>query len=184
MSAQLGAPEADVIAGGHATPDRPRRRRLVLAGWVVLTLLVAGVLADGWSRDREVAALRARAAALEAATDQATAGLRGVTWFVGPTLGRSDLDPGARDDVLAVVRQAAGAGVDDVTAARDALLAVRVLPWHSDVAAARRAQVEHAEAWRDYFRTGARDLDAMADLQPETLRIRDSARAALAGVGG
>lgn len=183
MTAQVAAPEADVLAGGHGRPDRPGRRRLVLAGWLVLALLVVGVLADGWSRDREMAALRARAAALDAATDQATAGLRGVTWFVGPTLGRSDLDPAAREDVLAVVREAAGAGVDDVTAARDALLGVRVLPWHTDVAAARRAQVEHAEAWRDYFRAGARDLDAMADLQPETLRLRDAARAAMAAAG-
>lgn len=173
------APEpADVLASG-----RERRPVLRFVAVVLVALVVAGVYADRWQRDRERAALTERARAGTAAVLYADGRIRAALTYVSPTLGSAAVSVSVRESLARVVSGEAAARLPDLTAERAATSAVRVLPWHGEQRAARAAYVRYLDLRLAYLSAVADDLDALYVPHPELAEGQQRARAAYATAG-
>jgi len=133
----------------------------------LLTLGIGGAVGTDWlarnvEMDRLVTAIEASEASMGVVQDQ-----------VGTVL--ADLDAadleGAPTDAqtkAAVAKLAAIAvdGADSIGAAGRVVAAVNVLPWHTDIAAAKEAYLLHNYAWQAYMQSAMEDPVAFTVNQP------------------
>lgn len=177
----MSAVAPDVLAGGLG--DAPPRRwpRVLLA-----LLLVAGVAlaAEQWERQRGRAALVDAALDAEQVVVSARASLAGLVAYSGGTLARSDLAASQRQALLSTFARDAQRFVPRMTARRDAVAAVRVLPWDDDLRAARQRYLERLDGWTSFVTATGDDPGSLLLERRHTREQRERAAAALRTAAG
>ena len=156
--------------GREPTPARPRRRlALVLVAVVVVGLGALAWVLDGQWRDRTATDL---IRAFDTTVTAIEAGERQVSSMIEYQPARAD-EPAQEETVRAAAVDAA----DKITAARDRMDAIVILPWHSELHAARA----EADTWLALRATGITSLAAQGRAVYPPQGELDDARAALVG---
>lgn len=172
---------ADVLASG---PDREPRRLPWRLLAVLGLLLVLAVVGDRVQHDRESRALLARAGAGQQAVRYADGRVRSTLTYAGPSLGRADVSASVRSSLERVVSGEATGQLAAVRGRRDAVAAIRVLPSHRDLRAARAAYVDYLDLRLRYLTAVGADLDALYAPHPELGQGLARARAAFGRAAG
>ncbi len=128
----------------------------VIGAAVFLAVLVgAGMLAGDWvKRSTEMRALIEQIEVSEQAMGDTQQAVRAALDGFASKAPLSDENRAALDELL---MDAASAGLREITAAGDAVAAVRTMPWHADVQRAQEAYLAHNRAWQDYLRAASTD---------------------------
>jgi hypothetical protein len=140
---------ADVISAG-SSDRQPRSYRWI--GIVVGVLLVVGLgstAADRALRHREFTTLVNRDADSEATATHAEGVLLSTHTYTMPMLTYST--PDVRRGLAKVIAQSAEQGVTELRTERAAVAATTVLPWHSSLRAAKRAELDYLDTWTAYL---------------------------------
>jgi hypothetical protein len=142
---------ADVLSAG--SPDRqPRSYRWV--GVVVGVLVVVGLssaAADRALRHHEFTTLVSRDADSEATAAHAEGVVISTHTYTMPLLTYST--PEVRSGLANVIAQSAAQGVTELRNERAAVAATTVLPWHSSMRAAKRAELSYLDSWTAYLQS-------------------------------
>lgn len=140
---------ADIISTG-SSDRQPRSYRWV--GIVVGVLVVVGVgstAADRALRHHEFTTLVSRDADSEATAAHAEGVVMSTHSYTMPLLTYST--PDVRSGLAKVIAQSAAQGVIEVRNERAAVAATTVLPWHSSIRAAKRAELNYLDSWTAYL---------------------------------
>ena len=159
-----------------------RRGRVVVV--LVVLLLVAGVTADRWQRDRELDDLLDAVVAAERLVRASQASLASLASYQSALLVRADVPPEARDSAYANLARDAARWSPQLEAARQDVARSGALPWHPDIRAAREAYVRRADTWVGVLTTLAERPDQGLSGQTEVTRTREAAQQALQAAAG
>ncbi len=121
----------------------------------VAVLLGAGLVAGDWvKRNTEMRALVAQIEVSEQAMSDTQDAVRDA---VDGFATKVPLSPDNQEALDELLKDAASAGLRDVTHAGDLVASVRAMPWHEDVIDAQRAYLAHNKAWQAYLAAAAED---------------------------
>lgn len=121
----------------------------------IAVLLGAGLLAGDWvKRNTEMRALIMQIEVSEQAMSDAQDAVRDA---VDGFSGKAPLSPENQEALNELLKDAASAGLREVTHAGELIVSVRALPWHEDVLDAQRAYLAHNKAWQAYLAAAAED---------------------------
>ena len=162
--------------------DTPRSRRVPVALGVLLAVVLLGLGGDHLLRVRETDALLTRTAAATATARYADGRVLAVVTYASPQLFAADTPAGVRAGLVRLVQDEAGAQQPRVDAAADRVGAVRVLPWHGGLRAARAAVVAHVRARGEGLARASQDGDALFAVDPAVRASSRAAREALLAV--
>lgn len=181
----MGATAVETLAAGDA--DAPPRRWPALAGWLAAALLVVGALgaaiAEGPIRSRSADAISVAASDVRASADRAEGLVLSRVAYASPALTSVAVDEAVRADLRALVGQAAAEGSAAVRAAEEDVATIAVLPWQSDLVAAREAVRAYARARAEALESVAGDPADRSPLAPDP--VAEAALAdALESLGG
>jgi hypothetical protein len=146
------------------TRGRPRRKRLVLMALLTVALIGAGLVADWYSRNRELDRLLAAVEKSETVMVSARDGFRSAA---RPYSGQPFLSNEQRSQLREQVTSVASDGAAQVIATGDSIRDIQVLPWHRSINKARDRYLAHSNAWRDYLTDVARDPAQVGQANPE-----------------
>lgn len=121
----------------------------------VAVLLGAGLVAVDWvKRSTEMRSLIAQIEVSEQAMEQTQQKFQDAVSGFQSKAPLSEDNRAALDELL---KDAAAAGLRDVTHAGELVASVQGMPWHADVLDARRAYLAHNRAWQVYLAAAAED---------------------------
>lgn len=167
------SPEAGPLTVLPAAPRRPSvARRWIPLGIGLLAFLIAlgaGLLVtvDWGVRNAEMRRLVTAVEASEAAMGDTQAAVADAF----DAFDASDGGQAAKMELDSTLTAAADEGRRQIAAAAGPIAAVRVLPWHHDLAKARDAYLAHNRAWQDYL---ARATDDPAEFDAEQTEVNDT----------
>lgn len=125
----------------------------------VAVLLGAGAVAGDWvKRSTEMRSLIAQIEVSEQAMEQTQQAIADA--FAG-FQSKAPLSRDNRAALDELLKDAASAGLRDVTHAGELVASVQAMPWHADVLDARRAYLAHNHAWQVYLAAVAKDPSAL-----------------------
>jgi hypothetical protein len=167
-----GDAAADVVSDGYPDPARPghpgRRRVGLIAAALAALCVLAAVGGDSWQRQRESEDLLHGMLEGQHAVVDVQSQVQSMAQYVGPTLGRADIDPALRSYLVGLLRSAAGRRLTALERAREDVADTQVLSWHDDTAAARDAYVAYLDATIAYFTLATADARVLYASPPET----------------
>jgi hypothetical protein len=135
-------PVLEVIESRGA--DRPRRRWPLIVGMVLVLLALAGWATDEVLRTRETEAI---ATARQSALDEISQGrllVDGLTEYASPLLRTGPTS--VRSALRQIVSEGAATALDQIATHRNALAAVSIVPWHTDIHAQRAQALADIDA--------------------------------------
>ena len=148
----------------------------------VALLLLAGYVADGQLRHRELTRLLGRIEAAQATATYADNRVAATAQYASPLLTSADVTPNVRRGLEQLVEQAAAGQVPAVQRSV-ASIELPVLPWHHDVRTARDRYQSYAAHRLGVLRAGATDIRALGTPHPELARELAAVRSALTAAG-
>ena len=162
-----------IYAGTSVAPDNsasvPAKRHRVWIPVVIgllaffVVLIGAGLVAADWAeRNLEMRALVTKIEASEAAMTEVQDAISAMAVHFDPNTPLTDAERAAVDEELKAI---AAKGVEGVSDGGDLVAAVRILPWHRDIIAARTAYLAHNQAWQDYLSAASKDPGELAKPQ-------------------
>lgn len=140
---------ADVISAG-SSDHQPRSFRWVgIVVGVLVVLGLSGTAADRALRHHEFTTLVSRDADSEATAAHAEGVVMSTHAYTMPLLTYST--PEVRSGLAKVIAESAAQGVGELRNERAAVAATTVLPWHSSMRAAKRAELNYLDSWTAYL---------------------------------
>lgn len=122
-------------------------------------LLGVGLVAGDWvKRSTEMRSLVAQIEVSEHAMESTQKAIQVAFAGFQSKAPLSEENSAALDELL---RDAASAGLRDVTQAGELVASVRTMPWHADIRDAQRAYLAHNRAWQVYLAAVAKDPGAL-----------------------
>lgn len=154
----------DPLPGTPAPPAvgrrRSRARVTAIVVCAVLVVLSLAVMVGEW------ATRTAEADALLDQIERSEAAMITAMGTVSATLEQEGAyDGGLTDAAAEQLREAADAAHREVVLSSDAMSSIAIMSWHSDIAAARDAYLQHSAVWRDFL--------ARAGLEPTSWFVED-----------
>lgn len=121
----------------------------------VAVLMGAGLLAGDWvKRNTEARALITQIEVSEQAMSDTQDAVRDA---LDGFSGKAPLSPENQEALDELLKDAASAGLREVTHAGELIASVKAMPWHEDVLDAQRAYLAHNKAWQSYLAAAAED---------------------------
>lgn len=139
----LDEPVGETLAFGR---DRRPRRRWVVVGVLVATVLVGALAVDRGARDQEVDALLDDLDSVSAAVVRADRRVSGMQEYLRPATSLPNVGSALGGDLVELVDGAREDARADVLAQLAQVRDDEVLPWHGDVASARELLGTYVEA--------------------------------------
>lgn len=167
-------------AGPPRTPWWRRGRRPLVLG-ALAAVVLAGWGTDDFLAHREVDRLLVGVTAARGTLDLADRRISGISGYVAPTLGSSDVPDSVTDQLLAVIDQTAAEQAPLVRARAGAVRSVPVLPWHHATSRARQDYAAYLEARATVYAT---PRSSVAGANPGTVALRARALASLQAAVG
>jgi hypothetical protein len=159
----------EYLSGGPpepaASPRRPSRTTPLLVGGLLAAIgvLLLGWLVVDWGlRNAEMRALVTAIEGSEQAMSDTQVAVRAA---FEPYAGQENLGDDDQEALRDELSQAAATGEAGVAAGGQAVAAIRILPWHGSLQAARDAYLAHNAAWQSYLSSAADDPTAF--VQPQ-----------------
>jgi hypothetical protein len=142
---------ADVVSAG--SPDRQPRsyRGLGIVVGLLVVAWLSSMAADRAVRHHEFTTLVSRDVDSEATAAHADGVVRSTRSYTMPLLTSST--PEVRNGLAKVIAESAAQGVTELRNERAAVAATTVLPWHSAMRAAKRAELSYLDSWTAYLQT-------------------------------
>jgi hypothetical protein len=158
----------EYLGAGRPVTTGPRRRRRwppVVAGVVTFVLVVIGgglVVVDWVDRSLEMRQLVTMIDLSEKAMGDTQAD---ITAAIDDFRSKPTPTPEDQAALETALKAAAAKGLEGVTHGGNMVASVRVLPWHSAIAAAQQAYLAHNRAWQEYLAKAAKDAAELGKKQ-------------------